>query len=332
VRIEQFDASTDAEQLRICFEIMAAAQRTDDAELPVRSLASFRNRWTTGFGGMRRETWLGVTTASEPLGCYMLALPDHENASMAWCALAVLPDRRRAGAGRELLAHCAGQALRAGRTRLAGEARQGSPGSAFALATGATGGISEVIRRLDIDAAMPGRLASLRDEAWPRARGYSLMSWIGASRADTIEDQALLSAAMADAPRDEGVEPEVFDAERIKDLERRCFASGQQFYSVAARHEATTRLVAITQIFVDPGTPGWGFQMITAVLPAHRGHRLGLLVKAEMLDLLAAHEPDIRHILTGNGASNHHMIIINEQLGFTVTSMYRNWELSLTAA
>jgi GNAT superfamily N-acetyltransferase len=332
MKIEQFDASTDTEQLGSCFEIIATAQRADDAELPVRSLASFRNRWTTGFGGNRRQTWLGVTNASEPLGCCMLTLPDDENPSMAWCTLAVLPDRRRAGAGRELLAHCASQARRAGRTRLAGEAKEGSPGSAFALAMGATGGISEMIRRLDIDAAMPGRLASFRNAARPLAGGYSLVSWVGASAADTIEDQALLSAAMADAPRDDDVEPEVWDAERITDLERRCFASGQQFYSVAARHEATGRLVAITQMFVEPGTPGWGFQMITAVLPAHRGHRLGLLVKAEMLDLLATHEPGIRHILTGNGASNQHMIAINEQLGYIVTSVYRNWELNLAAA
>jgi GNAT superfamily N-acetyltransferase len=329
MKIEQFDASTDAEQLRSCFEIVAASQRADDPELPVRSLPYFRNRWTTGFGGNRRETWLGVTDTGQPLGCCKLTLPDDENLAMAWCTLAVVPDRRRIGVGRQLLAHCISQARLAGRTRLAGDAREESPGREFAVAIGATGGITEIIRRLDIDSAMPGRLASLRDAARPLAGGYSLVSWIGASPADSIEDQVLLSTAMADAPRDEGVEPEVLNAERIRDLERRCLTSGQQFYSVAARHEATGRLVAITQMYVEPGTPGWGFQMDTAVLPAHRGHRLGLLVKAEMLDLLAAHEPGIRHILTGNGASNQHMIVINEQLGFTITSAYRNWALNL---
>jgi GNAT superfamily N-acetyltransferase len=332
MKIDQFDASTDAEQLRSCFDIITASQRQDEPDLPVRSLTSLRNRWTTGFAGNRRQTWLGVTDAGQPVGCYMLTLPDDENRDMAWCTLTVAPDRRRLGAGTALLAHCASQARLAGRARLTGEARDGSPGSAFMAATGATGGLTEIIRRLDIDAGMPGRIAGLRAAARPHASGYSLVSWSGASPADTIDDQALLSGAMADAPRDADVEPEVWDAERIRDLERRCFASGQQFYSVAARHELTGRLVAITQVFVEEGTPGWGFQMTTAVLPAHRGHRLGLLVKAQMLDLLVAHEPGITHILTGNGASNQHMIAINEQLGFVVTSAYRNWELDLTAA
>jgi GNAT superfamily N-acetyltransferase len=329
MRILRFDAAAAAGHLRSCYEIVAAAQRLDDPGLPVRSLTSFRIRWTSGFNGHPRQSWLGVDAGGEPVGCYLLTLPELENPTVGWCTLAVTPGRRRSGAGRVLLGHCTGQARLAGRLRLASEAKDDSPGSAFAAAAGATSGIAEVIRELDIDAGLPGRLAGLRASAAQHAAGYSLESWVGASAADTLDDQALLSAAMADAPRDEGVEPEAWDAARITDLERICLGSGQQFYSVAARHDATGRLVAITQIFVEPETADWGFQMTTAVLPAHRGHRLGLLVKAEMLDLLAAHKPAIRHILTGNAESNRHMIAINEQLGFTASAMYRNWELDL---
>jgi GNAT superfamily N-acetyltransferase len=333
VHIEQFDASTDADRVRACFEIVAAGQRLDDPGLPVRSLTSFRNRWTSGFSGHPRQAWLGVDAGGEPVGCYLLTLPELENPTFGWCTLAVAPARRRSGAGRALLGHCVGQALLAGRVRLESEARDGSPGAAFAAAAGATSGIAEVIRRLDIDAGLPGRLADLRTAVvGQRAAGYSLVSWVGPSPADTLDDQARLSAAMADAPRDEGVDPEAWDTHRIRDLERVCLGSGQQFYSVAARHEPTGRLVAITQIFTDPGTPDWGNQMITAVLPSHRGHRLGLLVKAAMLELLAAHEPAVRHILTGNADSNQHMIAINEQLGFTVQSVYSNWELDLATS
>jgi GNAT superfamily N-acetyltransferase len=331
MRIERFDAAIDVEQLSSCYEIVAAAQRLDDPGLPVRSLTSFRNRWTSGFNGHPRQGWLGVDAAGEPVGCYLLTLPELENPTVGWCTLAVAPGRRRSGAGRVLLGHCTAQARLAGRRRLAGEAKDDSPGSAFAAAVGATSGIAEVIRHLDTDAGLPGRLACLRAAAARHAAGYSLVSWIGASPADTLEDQALLSGAMADAPRDEGVEPEAWDAGRITDLEQICLGSGQQFYSVAARHDATDRLVAITQIFVEPDTPDWGFQMTTAVLPAHRGHRLGVLVKAEMLDVLAVHEPAVRHILTGNAESNRHMIAINDQLGFVANTVYRNWELDLVS-
>jgi GNAT superfamily N-acetyltransferase len=331
MRIERFDAATDVEKLRCCYEIVAAAQRLDDPGLPIRSLTSFRNRWTSGFNGHPRQSFLAIDDAGEPVGCYLLTLPELENPTVGWCTLAVAPHCRRSGTGRALLRHCTGQARLAGRLRLASEAKDDSPGSAFAVAAGATIGIAEVIRQLDMDAGLPGRLAGLRATAGQHAAGYSLVSWIGASPPASLDDQALLSAAMADAPRDEGVEPEAMDAERIRDLERTCLASGQQFYSVAARHDATRRLVGITQIIVEADTPDWGFQMDTAVLPAHRGHRLGLLVKAEMLDLLAAREPAVRHILTGNAESNRHMVAINEQLGFTASAIYRNWELDLAS-
>jgi GNAT superfamily N-acetyltransferase len=329
VRIDRFDAATDAARLHSSYEIVVAAQGADVPALPVRALPFYRNRWTTGFSGFRRQTWLGSDDSGQPVGYYLLVLPDQENPTMGWCELVVAPAWRRSGAGRALLAHCASQARLDGRTRLVGEAVEGSPGSSFAPAVGATGGLTEVLRRLDIDGELPGRLATLRSAASPLADGYSLVTWIGASRADTLADQVLLSAAMADAPRDEGVDHEAWDVERITELERVCLATGQQFYSVGARHEETGRLVAITQVSVESGTPEWGFQMITAVLPAHRGHRLGLLVKAEMLDLLAAHEPTVRHIVTGNAASNDHMVAINEQLGFTVACAFRSWDLDL---
>jgi GNAT superfamily N-acetyltransferase len=331
MRIDRFDASTDANQVRDCFEIVAASQRLDDPAIPVRSLTTFRNRWTSGFSGHPRQSWVGVDAAGEPVGCYLLTLPELENATVGWCTLAVAPARRRRGAGRRLLAHCVSQTRLAGRVRLTSEAKDGSPGSEFAAAAGAISGLAEVIRRLDIDAGLAGRTAGHRVAAARHASGYSVVSWIGASPADTLDDQALLSAAMADAPRDPGVESEAWDAARILDLEQICLGSGQQFYSVAARCDATGRLVGITQIFVDPDTPAWGFQMTTAVLPPHRGHRLGLLVKAEMLELLAVHEPAVRHILTGNAESNRHMIAINEQLGFRATSVYRSWDLDLAA-
>jgi RimJ/RimL family protein N-acetyltransferase len=51
----------------------------------------------------------------------------------------------------------------------------------------------------------------------------------------------------------------------------------------------------------------------------HRGHRLGLLVKAAMLQWLTGAEPRLRKVATFNAASNRHMIAINEELGFEVS-------------
>jgi hypothetical protein len=86
-------------------------------------------------------------------------------------------------------------------------------------------------------------------------------------------------------------------------------------YSVAAVHDETGEMAALNQVFVDPAEPTWGHQGITGVTRPHRGHRLGLLIKAAMLGWLATAEPGLVHIETNNAASNSYMIAVNEALG-----------------
>jgi hypothetical protein len=78
---------------------------------------------------------------------------------------------------------------------------------------------------------------------------------------------------------------------------------------------------------VDPADPGWGFQMNTVVRREHRGHRLGLLLKIAMMELLATTEPQLERIVTWNGQSNEYMISVNEAMGYTVfgppTTLFR---------
>ena len=203
-----------------------------------------------------------VTTLASRLGGYMLRLPDTENTSMAFCILIVPPAARRAGVGRALLAHCADQARRAGRSRLAGTARDGSPGAAFAAAAGARAGIAEVNRVLTVDSAFPARLSDLRAIAEKHSAGYSLVSWRAPAPAEYLDQLGLIHSAMADAPRDAGVEPHVWDAARIRHLEQTMAEHQLTCYAIAARHDATGELVALTEM-------------------AHRGRNAGLGVPAD---------------------------------------------------
>ena len=137
--------------------------------------------------------------------------------------------------------------------------------------------------------------------------------------------------AMADAPRNPGEEAEVEDAERIRHGERSGTEQGLRFYAVAARCDQTGELAGLTHLSVDPLVPEWGHQGLTAVSRAHRGHRLGMLVKAAMLQHLAGAEPGLRRIMTGNAGTNRHMIAINAELGFRVLDEWQSWELDVAA-
>jgi GNAT superfamily N-acetyltransferase len=331
--IEQFDPATDPGRTGSCHQIATVCDQLDDPSLPVSSLEVFTAWWANGFGGSPRRSWLASDSpGGDVVGCYLLMLPDRENLTMATCALYVAPGARRSGRGRELLAHCADQARMAGRSRLGAEARDGSPGAAFAAVQGATSGIAEVLRVLTVDAALTARLPALHTAAEQLTDGYTLVSWLGETPPEYLDDSARLSAAMADAPRDEGTDPELWDADRIRRADRAMIEAGQRMYCVAAMHEQSGHLAAITLIGTDPGTPGWGFQALTAVLPEHRGNRLGLRVKVAMLERLITDRPDVARIMTGNAGANRHMIAINEQLGFEVVSVHRRWDLDLSAS
>jgi hypothetical protein len=131
-----------------------------------------------------------------------------------------------------------------------------------------------------------------------------------------------------DAPRAAGEEPQGWDAARVRAADQRLADQGWRFYSLAARAQHSGGLVAITQLGVDPLDPSWGSQSLTAVTAPHRGHRLGLLVKVAMLELLAAHEPHLTQILTLTAEGNEHMDAINTELGYEVLERQLSWELN----
>ena len=80
---------------------------------------------------------------------------------------------------------------------------------------------------------------------------------------------------------------------------------------------------------IDQDHPGFGAQMDTSVVRAHRGNSLGLLLKIEMLRWLGDAEPQLRVLDTWNAASNDHMIAVNERLGYRVIGEGLEWQKHL---
>jgi GNAT superfamily N-acetyltransferase/RimJ/RimL family protein N-acetyltransferase len=330
MHIERFDPAADAEKVRVCYELYQAGQPWDDPKGPPMSLPVFTGWFKLGWVYSPREAWLvpggGQTAAA---GAYLLELPVTDNTHLGWPTIFVAPDQRRAGLGTALLRHVAQRAREAGRTLLGGHARKDSPGSAFARAAGARPGLPDIVRVLDLTDLPDGHLARLRGQAEAAAQDYTLLSWRGPAPEEHVEQVAEVTAALADAPRSPGEEPEYVDAQRIRQSEQRIAVQGLRYYTVVARCDHTGELAALTQLAVDPEQPDWGFQELTAVTRPHRGHRLGLLIKVAMLDQLAEAEPQLRRIKTDNAGPNQHMIAINEQLGFRVFDEWQSWELDV---
>ena len=334
MRIERLDPA-DTDTIRACFELFLAAQQVDEPDGPWFTERPFRGWLTVGWGGDPREIWLAEGRAAGSVaGWYRLELPDLENLDQANLDLVVHPAERRRGLGLALLKHAAARAADHGRSVLNAPARHGGDGEAFARSTGAEPGLVDVQRVMDVRTAGEDQLERLREAAEQKAAGYSLVSWTGLVPEEFIEQAAGLFAALNDAPHDPETAPAVWDAERVRERVNDLRPLyGLRIYSIAARHDATGELAALTEVAVDPADPGWGHQMLTGVTREHRGHRLGLLVKIAMLEVLRAAEPQLERIDTWNAESNRYMIAVNEALGYTVLGSPASWwKLDVAAA
>jgi GNAT superfamily N-acetyltransferase len=84
-----------------------------------------------------------------------------------------------------------------------------------------------------------------------------------------------------------------------------------------------TRLV----LPADAGEPAR--QLDTAVLPDHRGHGLGLWLKATMLRRVREADPAVAEITTGTADDNRHMHALNAALGYRPLRRTVDYRLAL---
>lgn len=106
--------------------------------------------------------------------------------------------------------------------------------------------------------------------------------------------------------------------------------SGDRLYQVAARHRESGRIGGHTVVITNPLRPSYAGQGDTAVAREHRGHRLGLLVKIEMMRWLAEAEPQLEIVDTWNHADNSFMIAVNEAIGYRLSRIFNTYELTRT--
>src|SRR5262249_52850033 len=95
---------------------------------------------------------------------------------------------------------------------------------------------------------------------------------------------------------------------------------GRVGYRIVAVDTRTGRFVGYTGVGVDAERPWHATQYATTVLAEHRGHRLGVLLKIEMLRLLRDREPALRENSTWNSPDNEHMVAVNEALGYRLVA------------
>ncbi|GIE97956.1 GNAT family N-acetyltransferase [Paractinoplanes rishiriensis] len=311
------------------YAIDRACGEHDQPDIPHMSLESFLIALANPWPGQAFERYFGYLDG-EPVGHLELGLPLMDNLDNVYVGLNVLPSARRHGVGRALLDLAVERARTLGRRHLQGSTVLRHPdGPAFARVVGAAPGLEETRSRLDVRTVDQARLDAMLADAWQHAGGYRLILWTGVPADEIIDDVAYLDSRFnADAPiGDLALEPEKVDAEKIREAEQRRVQTGRTTYHAGMLHG--DRLVAWTTLVGLQAEPAHAWQSITLVDRAHRGHRLGILIKLANLAQIRQLQPGVEVIDTYNAGANEHMLRINVAMGFREVDASIEWQLTL---
>lgn len=325
MEIRPIDVTDDA-QMRRYYAIMRAAETYQREGMPFWSereaLVMVRHPEET-------EDWAlfgafeGEGADEEMIGASFVILPLLDNTQFAWISVNVEPHRRCQGLGSALLDHVIHEARAHGRSRLMGECnlafadRDDHPYRRFAEKHGFSLANVEVRRVLELPVA-EATIKGWSEDAAPFHADYRIETYVDDEMPDElipslvhVINQLALDAPTGDLDFEpEGLTPDGFRArgEKLKAMGRTVI----QTVAVTPDGEA----VAYTTLGISSDDVENVFQWGTLVRRDHRGHRLGMALKARNLSALQERFPDRRRIVTTNAETNGPMVAINETMGF----------------
>jgi len=328
VRVEPEDIA----QVTAVACILEAARQVDDADAFPVIAEMLPGEMRYGWELEPPEHYLYVPDhATDPIGVLAVELPTRDNLHLIWAQIWVHPDHRRQSHGSVIMNEVLRIAREAGRSTIwVGTAEDDQGARCFVEKFGFRYASHDARRRQVLDDVDDTEVRRLLTSAEAAAADYYLQRLRPPTSDEVLSELVEVTAAINDAPMGElTYEDEKFDLQRVQDRETALIGRGDHGYRVIARHRTTGEVGGHTMVITHPLQPHVGMQADTAVARQHRGHRLGLLLKIDMMRWLAEVEPQLKVIETWNNADNTFMINVNEALGYRLSRIFNMYELRL---
>jgi GNAT superfamily N-acetyltransferase len=307
----------DEVTLRAFWQVEQTAQRHDRQHALLRSWDQLKASIREPNPYHRRDRWVACDGGAV-VGCAELGAPLQDNTQIGFLEINVLPDRRRRGIGTALHDVAAKRCRADGRRSICGEVYVAADGSASAASAFAERLGFEVVHREDhLLLALPvaeETVERLRAKADPAA--YEILTWQGRCPDEHVAAFCDMRTRMDnDVPTGEiDLEPVVVDETRLRIGEER-IALSYLGITAAARRRDDGVFAGYTQLYLPHGADCVQ-QDDTLVMPEHRGHRLGTLLKLATLGIVQRDHPDRVAIHTDTALDNHAMQATNRDFGF----------------
>jgi RimJ/RimL family protein N-acetyltransferase len=276
--------------------------------------------------------------ADTMVGTGFTALSLLDNTDKAFLAVAVPETMRRHGIGTALLDELVRIACRAGRTGMLAECwvpaadRESHPFRSFAEHNGFTLANTEIRREMPLPVPAD-TLAAWAAEAAPHHVGYRIATFV-----DDIPDELVASLChvmnqlILDAPTGAiELEAQATTPETFRHRQGMLREMGLTRYWTLAI-DANGETSAYTTLGLSDDPPDLVDQWGTLVLSSHRGHRLGLAVKAANLAAVQAAYPERTRVNTQNAELNAPMVAINEKMGFRPVELLLEFQRIVSGA
>ena len=321
MEIRRLNPHDEAELVRF-HEIGEAAERFERPYATTWGLDEMRIDLTEEDPSERKDCVVAVD-GDEIVGAGIAFSATNDNTHLSWLMPWVEPQRRRRGIGSAVLAELIAICRADHRTDLVLETsypfdrREDHPYRRFAEKNGFALANTEIrrVRTLPVEDV---DLEAVMQEAAQHHEGYRIETFD-----DPVPDALLPSMCAAhnqlavEAPGGElEFEPESLTPELVRIHEDQRRRMGRRKISTLAITDAGD-VVGFSDLVIPPEDLPNVWQWGTLVTAEHRGHHLGMAMKARGLkELQARIGPERTRIVTCNAEQNGYMVSINESLGF----------------